>query len=231
MLSALVRADWIRPPLVAALLERCNGWSECAWRSRPPRLAARASNCFVTFATVSTLGLDTRKVRIMDATAAEVVSPLSEDSDELAEVLSFFKAHEERHGSAPVPTYFLAGSGEHDRVELTEQLYTILKQAAQALSRGQSISILTRDQEITTQQAAEILGLSRPTVVKLIDNRDLVAHVPGSARRKLRLADVLTYREALRKRRNEFITDSSNEYDEDDTDAMADLLAEARRQK
>lgn len=65
------------------------------------------------------------------------------------------------------------------------------KQVVQALSHGQSISILTRDQEISTQQAAEILGLSRPTVVKLIDSGELTAHVPGAVRRKLRLADVL----------------------------------------
>ncbi len=36
-----------------------------------------------------------------------------------------------------------------------------LKRVAHALSHGQSISILNRDQEISTQQAAEILGLSR----------------------------------------------------------------------
>ena len=167
----------------------------------------------------------------MNATAAEVVSPAATDVDELARVLSFIEAHEARRDISPPPAFFLSGAGEHDRVELTEQLHAILKQVVQALSHGQSISILTRDQEISTQQAAEILGLSRPTVVKLIDDCELSAHVPGAVRRKLRLADVLAYREELRARRNRFITESSAEYDDSDSDEIADLLAEARRQK
>lgn len=168
----------------------------------------------------------------MSATAAtEVVSPAPHEVEELARVLSFIEAHEGRHGASPVPVYFLAGAGEHDRVELTEQLHAILKQVVLALSRGQSISILTRDQEISTQQAAEILGLSRPTIVRLIDEGELRAHVPGAVRRKLRLADVLAYREELRLRRNRFITDSSADYDDADPGSVADLLKEARRQR
>ncbi|WP_460832908.1 excisionase family DNA-binding protein [Nocardioides hungaricus] len=167
----------------------------------------------------------------MTATPSEVVSPASADADELAKVLSFIEAHETRHGSSPSSVFFLGGSGEHDQVELTEQLHAILKQVVQALSQGQSISILTRDQEISTQQAAEILGLSRPTVVKLIEEGELSAHVPGAVRRKLRLADVLAYREELRARRNRFITESSAEYDEADEHEVSELLEQARRQK
>lgn len=165
----------------------------------------------------------------MSTTATEVVTPAPTDSEELAKVLSFIEVHEARHGTSPDPAFFLAGSGEHDRVELTEQLHAILKQVVQALSHGQSISILTRDQEISTQQAADILGLSRPTVVRLIEEGELRAHVPGAVRRKLRLADVLAYREELRARRNRFITESSAEFDDVDVEKAAELLDEARR--
>lgn len=164
-------------------------------------------------------------------TAAEVVSATANEAEELAKVLSFIEAHEEGHGTYPEPAFLLMGTGEHDRVELTEQLHAILKQVVQALSHGQSISILTRDQEISTQQAAEILGLSRPSVVRLIDEGELRAHVPGAVRRKLRLADVLAYREELRARRNRFITESSTEYDDADADDVAALLEEARRKR
>lgn len=167
----------------------------------------------------------------MSTTAAEVVIPAPTDADELAKVLSFLEAHTARHGASPERAFYLAGSSEHDRVELTEQLHTILKQVVLALSHGQSISILTRDQEVSTQQAAEILGLSRPTIVKLIDEGELSAHVPGAVRRKLRLADVLAYREELRARRNRFITESSEAYDDADADEVAELLAEAHRQR
>ncbi len=167
----------------------------------------------------------------MNSTTAGVVTPDATEADGLAKVLSFIEAHEMRQGTSPDPAFFLAGSGEHDRVELTEQLHTILKQIAKALSHGQSISILTRDQEVSTQQAAEILGLSRPTVVRLIDEGELAAHVPGAVRRKLRLADVLAYREELRDRRNRFITESSAEFHDADAAEVAERLAEARRKR
>lgn len=165
----------------------------------------------------------------MTAATPEVVTPEPADSDELAQVLSFIEAHEARHGTSLTPVFFLSGSNEHDRVELTEQLHAILKQVVHALSHGQSISILTRDQEISTQQAAEILGLSRPTVVKLIDDGELTAHVPGAVRRRLRLADVLAYREELRARRNQFLNDSAAAYDDATDDELPTLLAQARR--
>lgn len=166
----------------------------------------------------------------MNAVPSDVVNPEPAEADELAQVLSFIEAHEARHGSSLAPAFFLSGASEHDRVELTEQLHAILKQVVRALSRGQSISILTRDQEISTQQAAEILGLSRPTVVKLIDDGELPAHVPGAVRRKLRLADVLAYREELRERRNRFISDSAAAYDGvADDDEVAAYLADVRR--
>lgn len=163
----------------------------------------------------------------MSTAAAEVASPASTDAAALAKVLSFIEAHDARHGALE-PAFYLSGAGEHDRVELTEQLHEILKRVVQALSHGQSISILTRDQEISTQQAAEILGLSRPTVVRLIEDGDLRAHVPGAVRRKLRLADVLAYREELRDRRNRFITESSAEFEGFAGDEVAEALAAAR---
>ncbi|HEY5857325.1 MAG TPA: excisionase family DNA-binding protein [Aldersonia sp.] len=166
----------------------------------------------------------------MSTAASDVITPTPNDADELAKVLSFIDAHGARHGTSPEPAFFLSGASEHDRVELTEQLHEILKRVVHALSHGQSISILTRDQEISTQQAAEILGLSRPTVVRLIEDGELHAHVPGAVRRKLRLADVLGYREDLRARRNRFITESSAEFDHVDDDAVSDLLADARRE-
>lgn len=165
----------------------------------------------------------------MSTPAPDVVSPAPADADELAQVLSFIEAHEARHDTTPSPSFYLSGVEEHDRVELTEQVHALLKQVVQALSKGQSISILTRDQEISTQQAADILGLSRPTVVRLIDEGELSAHVPGAERRKLLLADVLAYREELRARRNRFITESSSAYDDAEPADASALLAEARR--
>lgn len=73
----------------------------------------------------------------MSAASAEIVNPLPADADGLANVLTFIEAHEVRHGTSPEHAFFLSGAGEHDRVELTEQLYDVLKRVAHALSHGQ----------------------------------------------------------------------------------------------
>ncbi|MFT4307326.1 MAG: excisionase family DNA-binding protein [Microbacterium sp.] len=159
----------------------------------------------------------------------DVVSPGTDRTDQYATVLSFIDAHIQRRGSAPAAGFFLSGSAENDRVELSEPVYVVLRQTLEALSRGQSVSIVARDQEITTQQAAEILGISRPTVVQLIDKGELPAHVPGSVRRKLRLTDVLRYRETIRERRNRFIADTSEQYGDLAPTEVDSLLDDARR--
>jgi excisionase family DNA binding protein len=159
----------------------------------------------------------------------EFIAPVSGDATQLAEVSSFLEAHLARRGASPAPAFYLSGADEHDRVELSAPLFGLLKDVVDKLSRGQSVSIVSRDREISTQQAAEILGISRPTVVSLIEKGELAATVPAGVRRKLRLAEVLAYREGLYERRNTFIAESSAEFDEVDEADTASLLREARR--
>lgn len=166
----------------------------------------------------------------MTAAVSGIVTPVGSEVAEAAEVLSFMDGYEMRNQSSVPAIYRLSGANEHDSIELTEQLHDALKKVVQALSRGQSVSIVARDQEVTTQQAAEILGLSRPTVVKLVDDGEIPAQVPGKVRRKLRLTDVLAYQESLRERRSGFIADFSDAYNDDDlSPAELDEILEASR--
>lgn len=161
----------------------------------------------------------------------DVVTASPRDAQDLARVVDFVDAHISRYGSAPEPQFYLSGADANERVELTQELFLVLKYAADELSRGRSIRILAREQEISTQQAADLLGLSRPTVVKLIEDGELAATVPGKTRRKLRLAEVLDYRDRLHARRTEFISDSSEEFHDagEDPEKVAELLKKARR--
>lgn len=61
------------------------------------------------------------------------------------------------------------------------------------LALGSPVHLVPVDAELTTQQAADLLGLSRTYVVRLIDQGDLAAHMVGTHRRLL-AADVLQYR-------------------------------------
>lgn len=111
--------------------------------------------------------------------------------DKVAEVLSFIKAHEDARGSRPADRYFLASPEEGDQIELPESAYRALLLIVEAMAAGKAVTVAPQNQLLTTQQAADLLGVSRPTVIKLIDSGELPAETPGTRRRMIKLDDVL----------------------------------------
>jgi excisionase family DNA binding protein len=84
-----------------------------------------------------------------------------------------------------------------------EALMKVLVASAGELSEGHSITVLPSDALLTPSEVAELLGLSRPFVVRLLDAGDLPSErLPRSRHRRVRLADVLTF-QARRERRRE----------------------------
>lgn len=105
--------------------------------------------------------------------------------------LSHFLAH---HAA---PAALLGPDGE--QIPLPIELYDALKQVVAAMEAGKAVTIAPLDQRLTTQQAADLLGISRPTLVKLLDENRLPYERPGESRhRRLRLSDVLDYRDRRR---------------------------------
>lgn len=115
--------------------------------------------------------------------------PTAEDN--VADVLSFIKAHEDARGSRPPDRYFLAGPQEGDQVELPESAYRALLLVIEAMAAGKAVTIAPQNKLLTTQQAADLLGVSRPTVIKLVDAGELPAETPGIRRRMIKLDDAL----------------------------------------
>ncbi|MEV4511661.1 helix-turn-helix domain-containing protein [Dactylosporangium sp. NPDC049525] len=67
-------------------------------------------------------------------------------------------------------TYYLASSVPGERVELPPTLYRVLHQVVDALRQGLAVTVVPHSQTLTTQQAADLLGVGRPTVIKLLDS-------------------------------------------------------------
>ncbi len=87
-------------------------------------------------------------------------------------------------------------------VELPEAAVAVLTDALEHLRRGHPVRVIADDEEVTTQDAANLLNVSRPYVVSLIERQELPCRKVGS-RRRLRLADVLTYREIQQARQRD----------------------------
>jgi excisionase family DNA binding protein len=81
----------------------------------------------------------------------------------------------------------------NEQMIIPESLYSVLREAARQLSEGNGISILPVTQELTTQQAADLLNVSRPFVVRLLDSHEIPHHMVGTHRR-VYLRDLLAYK-------------------------------------
>jgi excisionase family DNA binding protein len=76
-----------------------------------------------------------------------------------------------------------------------------------ALGQEAVVNVGTLPAVLTTGQAADLLGVSRPTVVALIRAGKLPATLVGSTHRRLKLSDVLAYRERQAATRRQALRD------------------------
>lgn len=79
--------------------------------------------------------------------------------------------------------------------DLPQPVREALVELLDAAADGERALVLRCPDDLTTEQAAAVLGVSRPTVVRLVEAGKLPAHLVGTHRR-LALGDVLAYREA-----------------------------------
>ena len=86
--------------------------------------------------------------------------------------------------------------------EIPASAFAALQAAVRDMAQGLTITLIPHDKELTTREAADILNLSRPFLVKLLDRGDIPYHRVGTHRR-LNVEDVLAYRELRAARRRE----------------------------
>ena len=98
-------------------------------------------------------------------------------------------------------------------LELPDSLRDLLLRGIHELRRGNRVSLLSFGRLLTTQQAAELLGMSRPYLVRLLEQSELPFEMVGTHRR-LRLDDVLAYRQARSDRRRQAFRNLSRDADD-----------------
>lgn len=126
------------------------------------------------------------------STPEHTVLPPKESLDDLVRMFN-------RMGA--VPTTTLSGPNGEQLV-LPPEVFEVLRGVVTAMSDGQAVTVAPVQHRLTTQEAADLLGVSRPTFVKLLDSGELDFEQPGRHRR-VRLDNVLAYRERCSVQRRE----------------------------
>ncbi|MDQ1293978.1 MAG: hypothetical protein QG608_1861 [Actinomycetota bacterium] len=133
--------------------------------------------------------------------SSEATTYLVESEAEAAQIIDFCQALAARGGQVPdAGPALVTPTGE--RLELPPQVFEAFQQVLTALSRGLGVTIASRNAMLTTQEAAEFLGISRPTLVKLLESGQISFQRRGRHRRVM-LTDLITYQDASRHTRRE----------------------------
>lgn len=83
-------------------------------------------------------------------------------------------------------------------VALPLEAFRVLTDVVHAMTEGKAITVAPVDQLLTTQEAADFLGISRPTFVKLLEDGRIPYETPGAGRhRRVKLHAVLEYQQEV----------------------------------
>ena len=133
----------------------------------------------------------------------KATSPVSPDEESIAvaaEALPRVQEYLRTHDGGPVTVRVVADeSGE--ALVVPRSAVELLARILAHMANGHSVSVVPEHAELTTQQAAELLNVSRPYLIGLLESGEIEYRKVGTHRRVL-AGSILTYkhRDDLRRR-------------------------------
>jgi excisionase family DNA binding protein len=124
------------------------------------------------------------------------------------------------------PTASLVGPGGVP-TPLPAEVHQVLKAVVDAMAQGLAVSVEPHNTQLSVQEAADLLGMDRPRLVRLLDHGTIPFEHRGR-QRVVMLADVIDYQERVRAKRRATLDEMTRTTAEDGTHDTLDGFIETR---
>jgi len=105
------------------------------------------------------------------------------------------------------PTLFLhQPDAEPEPVTLTPLISEVMLELLRHLAKGEAVTLVPMGEMLTTQQAADILNVSRPHLIKILNSGE-IAHTMTGRHRRIRADDLFAYKRGRDERRSSALSE------------------------
>jgi excisionase family DNA binding protein len=119
--------------------------------------------------------------------------PSRKTSQEAQEALRVLAGLGRKRAAVPRVQIRVEGSAADLGVAVPKEAFELFLEILGQMANGNAVTIMPVHAELTTQQAADLLNVSRPHVVALLEQNKLPHRLVGTHRR-IRVADLLEYK-------------------------------------
>jgi excisionase family DNA binding protein len=106
-------------------------------------------------------------------------------------------------------------AGQEQPIELPAGAVAVLMEVLEAMAAGRGVTIIPESTELTTVEAARILNVSRPYLIKLLEEK-LIPHRLVGKHRRILIDDVMAYKERIDAAREDVLAQLTVEAQEND---------------
>lgn len=99
-------------------------------------------------------------------------------------------------------------------LQLPHSIYRVLERVAHEMKQGKSVVVMPLHEELSTQEAADLLHVSRPFLVGLLEKGEIPFKKVGTHRR-VRLEDLVVYKERRDTARRQALDEMAREAQEE----------------
>jgi excisionase family DNA binding protein len=125
--------------------------------------------------------------------------PTDEEADQALQAVRVLASHTDETDGL---TLKLAEKDKNALVHMTPALAELVMSLLTHISKKQMVTLVPYGADLTTQKAADLLNVSRPFLLKLLEQEEIPHYLVGKHRR-IKMSDIVAYRERREASREE----------------------------